>query len=311
MSSCAPSRGGLKRPPATPSSPASAAMNSSSSRRQASSRSAAALADRLLKAVAEDFQIRGQQIPIGLSIGAAIYPSDGGDADDAARQCRCRALSGQGRRPPYGALFRSRDGPAACASATRCSTICARPSPTASSSSHYQPQAKIDGEVFGFEALLRWQHPKHGLVPPEHLHPARRAERHDRRDRRMDAAPGLPRGRVLDFAVADRRQSFARAIPLRGFGRLSFIRSCSKPANPGPAGAGDHRRRAHQRSPARAVHPAAAEAARRQDRHGRFRHRLRVAVVAAIVPVRQDQDRPDLRLGRRSQRPVRRRSCAP
>jgi EAL domain-containing protein (putative c-di-GMP-specific phosphodiesterase class I) len=29
-----------------------------------------------------------------------------------------------------------------------------------------QPQAKIDGEVFGFEALLRWQHPKHGLVPP-------------------------------------------------------------------------------------------------------------------------------------------------
>ncbi len=31
---------------------------------------------------------------------------------------------------------------------------------------HYQPQATIDGEVFGFEALLRWQHPKHGMVPP-------------------------------------------------------------------------------------------------------------------------------------------------
>jgi EAL domain-containing protein (putative c-di-GMP-specific phosphodiesterase class I) len=31
---------------------------------------------------------------------------------------------------------------------------------------HYQPQAKIDGEVFGFEALLRWQHPKRGFVPP-------------------------------------------------------------------------------------------------------------------------------------------------
>ena len=31
---------------------------------------------------------------------------------------------------------------------------------------HYQPQAKIDGEVFGLEALLRWEHPKHGLVPP-------------------------------------------------------------------------------------------------------------------------------------------------
>ena len=31
---------------------------------------------------------------------------------------------------------------------------------------HYQPLATIDGDVFGFEALVRWQHPKHGLVPP-------------------------------------------------------------------------------------------------------------------------------------------------
>jgi EAL domain-containing protein (putative c-di-GMP-specific phosphodiesterase class I) len=27
---------------------------------------------------------------------------------------------------------------------------------------HYQPQAKIDGEVFGFEALIRWKHPSLG-----------------------------------------------------------------------------------------------------------------------------------------------------
>jgi EAL domain-containing protein (putative c-di-GMP-specific phosphodiesterase class I) len=31
---------------------------------------------------------------------------------------------------------------------------------------HYQPQARIDGQVFGFEALLRWNHPQRGLVPP-------------------------------------------------------------------------------------------------------------------------------------------------
>ena len=31
---------------------------------------------------------------------------------------------------------------------------------------HYQPQATIGGEVIGFEALLRWQHPKRGLIPP-------------------------------------------------------------------------------------------------------------------------------------------------
>jgi EAL domain-containing protein (putative c-di-GMP-specific phosphodiesterase class I) len=31
---------------------------------------------------------------------------------------------------------------------------------------HYQPQAKIEGEVFGFEALVRWQSPKYGFVSP-------------------------------------------------------------------------------------------------------------------------------------------------
>jgi EAL domain-containing protein (putative c-di-GMP-specific phosphodiesterase class I) len=31
---------------------------------------------------------------------------------------------------------------------------------------HYQPQAKIGGEVCGFEALIRWRHPTRGYVSP-------------------------------------------------------------------------------------------------------------------------------------------------
>ena len=32
---------------------------------------------------------------------------------------------------------------------------------------HYQPQARLsDGRLLAFEALLRWRHPVHGLVPP-------------------------------------------------------------------------------------------------------------------------------------------------
>ena len=31
---------------------------------------------------------------------------------------------------------------------------------------HYQPQARIGGEIIGFEALVRWHHPSRGMVSP-------------------------------------------------------------------------------------------------------------------------------------------------
>jgi diguanylate cyclase (GGDEF)-like protein len=128
-------------------------------------RSAAALADRVLKSLEVDFDIRGQKIAIGLSIGAAVYPRDGSDTMTVlanADAALYRAKS-DGRHtvrffdPEMDKRLRERyalqhDLRSAIAHGEL--------------AVHYQPQAKIDGEVFGFEALLRWQHPKHGLVPP-------------------------------------------------------------------------------------------------------------------------------------------------
>jgi EAL domain-containing protein (putative c-di-GMP-specific phosphodiesterase class I) len=36
---------------------------------------------------------------------------------------------------------------------------------------HYQPQVDQDGEVFGAEALVRWPHPRKGLIPPNDFIP--------------------------------------------------------------------------------------------------------------------------------------------
>lgn len=36
---------------------------------------------------------------------------------------------------------------------------------------HYQPQVSSTGDIFGFEALLRWQHPTRGLVRPDEFIP--------------------------------------------------------------------------------------------------------------------------------------------
>ena len=52
-------------------------------------------------------------------------------------------------------------------------------------------------EVTGFEALLRWHHPRARPGPAGRVHPARRGDRPDRAARRMGAAAGLRRGGAL------------------------------------------------------------------------------------------------------------------
>ena len=126
---------------------------------------AEALADRLLICAADEFEIRGQHIPIGLSIGGAVYPTDGrdtttliGNADAALYRAKA-----DGRHrvrffdPDMDRRLRERfslQHDLRSAIAHNEFTL------------DYQPQAKIEGEVFGFEALLRWHHPQQGLVPP-------------------------------------------------------------------------------------------------------------------------------------------------
>jgi diguanylate cyclase (GGDEF)-like protein len=158
------------------------------------------LAQRLLDAVAKPFEVGGQLIPIGLSIGSTIYPQDAADIDGliANADAALYRAKADGRHmvrffePEMDRRLRERyalqhDVRSAIAHGEL--TL------------YYQPQATIDGEVFGFEALLRWRHPKRGLVPPN-IHSACRAEWHDRRDRRMDAAPSLRRGCLVAEAVA-------------------------------------------------------------------------------------------------------------
>jgi diguanylate cyclase (GGDEF)-like protein len=74
------------------------------------SKDAAALADRIVKAMAEPFDIARHHILIGASVGIAVAPSDGADGRDPDEERRPRALSRQGRRARRLSLLRAGHG---------------------------------------------------------------------------------------------------------------------------------------------------------------------------------------------------------
>jgi diguanylate cyclase (GGDEF)-like protein len=126
---------------------------------------AARLAERLVAAVAEEFEIEGHRLRIGLSVGIALYPIDGmdevsllGNADAALYRAKA---DGRGSirffEPDMDHRLRERR---ALLQDLRAAVE------QGEFVAYYQPLARIDGEITGFEALARWQHPTRGQVPP-------------------------------------------------------------------------------------------------------------------------------------------------
>jgi diguanylate cyclase (GGDEF)-like protein/PAS domain S-box-containing protein len=126
---------------------------------------ATALAERLLAALADDFEIEGHLLKLGLSIGAAVYPTDGTDAKtlianaDAALYRAKAETRGKAMfyEPEMGDRARERR---ALQEDLRLAID------RGELLLHYQPQMKMSGETIGFEALVRWQCPKRGIVSP-------------------------------------------------------------------------------------------------------------------------------------------------
>ena len=126
---------------------------------------AAALAERLLAAFVDDFEVEGHRLKLGLSIGGAIYPTDGTDAktliinaDIALYRAKAEARESVLFFEPQmsARLHERRTMEEDLRSALERDELLL----------HYQPQKKMSGETVGFEALVRWQCPKRGMVSP-------------------------------------------------------------------------------------------------------------------------------------------------
>jgi len=127
---------------------------------------AIALAARLIETVSAPFDLDGDEVVIGISIGIAIAPTDATDADRLLKNAdmalyRAKA-DGRGTyrffEPKMDALLQAR----------RSLEIDLRKAlVNGEFELYYQPLVNlVSQEISGFEALIRWNHPKRRLVAP-------------------------------------------------------------------------------------------------------------------------------------------------
>jgi diguanylate cyclase (GGDEF)-like protein len=124
------------------------------------------LAQRLVEALSEPFELNELQLRIGTSVGIALYPADGESADALLRNADTALYRAKTNRRSTYCFFEARmdlqqrerwaleqDLRAAIG--------------TDQLRLHYQPIfASAARSIVGFEALLRWQHPVRGDIPP-------------------------------------------------------------------------------------------------------------------------------------------------
>ncbi len=130
------------------------------------------LARSLLDQMSVPFRIEGHELAVTVSAGISVYPSDGADFDALLKNAET-ALYGaksDGRN-----AIRFYDPQMNVESLERLILVSAlrRAIPAGELRSWYQP--KIDlatGRPVGAEALVRWQHPEQGFIPPGRFIPA-------------------------------------------------------------------------------------------------------------------------------------------
>lgn len=129
------------------------------------------LAQRIVEGVSAPYELNGHRIIVGCSVGISLAPADGAtrekllkNADMALYRSK---MDGRGRwrffEPAMDASLQSR----------RALEIDLREAMEKDEFAlFYQPiyDLRMD-RISGFEALLRWQHPKRGLVPPDQFIP--------------------------------------------------------------------------------------------------------------------------------------------
>ena len=129
------------------------------------------VAEKLLWAVAQHYQIEQHELVVTPSIGIAMYPDDGENFETLS-MCADAAMYRAKRDGRNNYRFFTSEMQARSARNLQLGNALRRVLERDQLHLHFQPQISLEsGRIIGAEALLRWQHPELGMVPPAEFIP--------------------------------------------------------------------------------------------------------------------------------------------
>jgi diguanylate cyclase (GGDEF)-like protein len=127
---------------------------------------AVALGVRVIEAVSEPYDIDGQQVVVGASVGIALSPLDTASPERLMRNADLALYQAKGAgRGTYRVFEPEMDAQMQARRAME--NDLRRALAEGQFELHYQPVVNLaTNEINGFEALIRWCHPDKGVIPP-------------------------------------------------------------------------------------------------------------------------------------------------
>ncbi len=128
------------------------------------------VAQKLLHALDAPFTLERNEISLRASIGIAIFPEDGRDAESLIRNADTAMY--RAKQSGGGQLFYSQEMNLRSFERLKLENSLRQALEKQQFQLYYQPQVDIaSGRIVGAEALIRWQHPEQGLVSPAEFIP--------------------------------------------------------------------------------------------------------------------------------------------
>jgi diguanylate cyclase (GGDEF)-like protein len=130
------------------------------------------LCERILSAVREPFNVLGSNAHVGVSIGVVFAPESGTERTDLLRKADIALYRAKDEGRDCYRLFRSEMDATVQLRSTIEEDLRAALSGEGQLFVHYQPQISALGrDIVGVEALVRWEHPTRGSIPPAQFIP--------------------------------------------------------------------------------------------------------------------------------------------